>query len=141
MLALQACYVTTPLERPAPDAGEVVVLEISDRGRVALADRLGTGVSRVQGRVHSASSDMMSLRVASVAYLTGEKNMWSGETVSISREYVGATRLRRLSRARTWTAIGVTTVVVGTFIASRGLRTALVDLVSGPDDGSGGPQR
>ena len=139
LLPLPGCYVTTPLERPAPSTGEVVVLQISDQGRVALADRLGAGVSRVQGRVQTASDDRLSLRVASVGYISGETNRWSGESVSIDRAYVGTTQLRRLSRSRTWTAIGATTVVVGAFIASRGLRTFLSDLVSGPGEGSGGP--
>jgi hypothetical protein len=139
LLALQGCYVTTPLERPSPSTGEVVVLQISDQGRVALADRLGAGVSRIQGRVQTASDERLSLRVASVGYVSGETNRWSGESVSIDRAHVGATQLRRLSRSRTWTAIGATTVVVGAFIASRGLRTFLGDLVSGPGDGNGGP--
>jgi hypothetical protein len=139
LLASQGCYVTTPLVRPSPETGEVVVLQISDRGRVALADRLGAGVSRIQGRVQSASDDLLSLRVASVGYVSGETDAWSGETVTINREYVGTTQLRRFSRSRTWVAVGVTTLVAGSFIASRGLRTALVDLVSGSGGGTGGP--
>lgn len=139
LLALQGCYVNTPLERPSPDTGDVVVLQISDQGRVALAERLGAGVARVQGRVQSTTDERLSLRVASVGYLSGETNRWSGESVSIDRAFVGTTQLRRLSRSRTWTAVGATTVVVGAFIVSRGLRTFLTDLVSGPGDGSGGP--
>ena len=137
--ALAACYVTTPLDRPSPNAGEVVVLQISDQGRVALAERLGTGVARIQGRVQAASDDRLSLRVASIGYVSGETNRWSGEAVTIDREYVGTTRLRRLSRTRTWTAVGVTTIVIGSFIASRSLRSALTDLLSGPGEGTGGP--
>ena len=139
LLALQGCYVNAPLLEPAPRPGETVVLQISDRGRVALAERLGTGVNRIQGRVTNVSDDLLSLNVASVAYISGDKSLWSGEAMTLNREMVGSTQVRRLSKARTWTAVGATTVVVGTFIATRGLFAFLGDLPDGPGDGGEGP--
>lgn len=139
LLALQGCYVYAPVQSPVPSAGETVVLNISDRGRVALGERLGPGVTRIQGRVTSVADESVSMSVASVGYVSGERSLWSGESVSLSRDYVNTVEVRRLSKGRTWTLVGATTVVVGTFIATHGLISFFNDLPNGDDGGGEGP--
>lgn len=140
LLTLQGCYVYTPVYTSAPPTGESVVLNISDRGRVALGERLGPGVISIRGRVNSVAEEQLSLNVASVGYISGETSLWSGEAMSLSREYVSHVQVRKLSKSRTWMVVGATTVVVGTFIATRGLLSFLTDLTGGGGEGEPPPQ-
>jgi hypothetical protein len=136
LLALQGCYTYAPVQSSVPPTGETVVLNISDRGRVALGERLGPGVTRIQGRVTNVADQQLSLNVASVSYVSGERSLWSGESVSLDQDYVGTVEVRRLSKGRTWAAVGISTVAVAVFIATNGLQTLLGDLPD--DDGDGG---
>jgi hypothetical protein len=135
LLTLQGCYVYTPLYTSAPPTGESVVLNISDRGRVALAERLGPGVISVKGRVATVAEEQMSINVSAVGYISGENSLWSGESMSLSREYVSNVQVRKLSKSRTWMTVGVTAVAVGTLIATRGLLVGFFGLDNGNDPG------
>jgi hypothetical protein len=119
---LQGCYTYVPLQTTtSPTVGERMVFHISDRGRVELGDRLGPGVTAIEGRVASNGSDVMSVSVIGVSYVSGERSTWSGETMRLDPGHVQFMRARRLDKGRTWLAAGAATVVVGAFIASRGL--------------------
>lgn len=140
LLTLQGCYVYAPVYTSAPPTGETVVLNISDRGRVALAERLGPGVTSIRGRVGTVAEEQLSVSVASVGYISGDNSLWSGESMSLSREYVSHVQVRKLSKSRTWVAVGATTVAVGTFIATRGLFSFLSNLTGGERDPGQGEQ-
>jgi hypothetical protein len=134
--ALQGCYTYLPLQATPPAAGESVQLQISDRGRVELSERLGHGVSRIEGRITGVNGDQYAINVSSIAYVSGENSLWSGESVRLSRDFVQQVQVRTLDKQRTWIAAGVTTVAVVGFIASRGL---LVDFFGGgSEEPSGG---
>jgi hypothetical protein len=133
--ALPGCSTYAPLQT-APDVGQSVELSISDRGRLELGDRLGRGVSSIEGRVTEASNDQYVLNVSAVSYLNGEHNRWSGEPMRLNREFVDRSRARKLSKARTWMAAACPTVVVVGFMASRGL---LGSFTGGNSDGSNEP--
>lgn len=138
-LALQGCYVYVPASTTTPPTGETVVLQISDRGRVALGERLGPGVTQIQGRVTSVGEEQVSMSVASVGYVSGETSLWSGETMTMSREFVGNVSVRQLSKSRTWVTVGASAAVAGFFIATRGLTIFFNDLPREPGDGGEGP--
>jgi hypothetical protein len=131
LAVLQGCYTYAPLETGVPPVGERVELEISDRGRVELAERLGRGVMTIEGRLTAVTNDQYVLNVASVSYLGGETSRWSGESVRLARDQVEHAATRKLSRRRTWVMAAAIAVGVGVFIASRGL---IVDFFGGSTD-------
>ena len=102
---LGGCYTSAPLTTtPAP--GVTLVLDLNDRGRVALGDSIGTSASRVEGVVQASSDSSYVLRVSSVQYLNGQSNRWSGEPLTVRANLVSSARERRFSRSRTW-ALGI----------------------------------
>lgn len=107
-LALGGCYQYVPIATPAePPVGERVAFEITDRGRAELAERLGSGVVQVEGNLTTADSTRYVMRVWGLSTISGQKAHWSGETVSIARDYVSTVKARQLSKGRTWLAAGL----------------------------------
>lgn len=136
LATLQGCYNYAPLETGVPTVGETVELQIGDRGRLELSERLGRGVSKIEGRLTSVTEEQYLINVAAVSYLGGEKSRWSGESMRLNRDYVDSASVRKLSKRRTWVAASLVAVGVAVFIASRGL---LVDFLGGSDDPSTDP--
>lgn len=97
---LAGCYASMPL-RGTPVAGTTVVLDLNDRGRVALGDQIGPSATVVEGQVTSASDSAYSLRVSSVSYLNGQSNRWSGEPLTVPVSLVSQATQRTFSRSRT----------------------------------------
>jgi hypothetical protein len=127
------CYTYSPAA-PNPAPGTRLVLELNDRGRVALGDSIGPSGDEVEGTLTANSDSAYSLRVVRVGYLNGFSNTWNGEPLVVSRDLVGTAKERRLSRSRSWlTATGVSAAVL-TFIATRGL----LGFRSGSDEENGG---
>lgn len=106
--AMHGCYTYVPVDTStSPPVGEQVAFEITDQGRSALAERLGPGVMRVEGSLTRADSEQYVMRVWGLDQLRVGKVRWSGESVSISRDYVAGVERRQLSTVRTWLAAGV----------------------------------
>ena len=105
--AALGCYQYAPLDTSAGvRAGEHVAVEISDRGRVDLSDRLGTGVLRLEGTLTRADSTDIEMNVWRVAQISGQTAKWSGESVRFSRNYVSRVNTRSLNRPRTFLFAG-----------------------------------
>ena len=102
---LAGCYVNRPVTT-APAPGTTLVLDLSDRGRVALGDRIGQSAATIEGVLQSPSDTVYQLRVSSVTYLNGQSNRWSGESLAVPLSLIPQARYRELSRSRT-TAVGV----------------------------------
>jgi hypothetical protein len=90
----------------APVPGATVILDLTDRGRVDLGDRVGPAAASIEGVVQQQSDSSYVLRVSSVQYLGGQQNKWSGEPLTVPATLVSRARLREFSRSRT-TAIGL----------------------------------
>lgn len=101
---LAGCYSMRPVTS-APAPGSTVVLDLTDRARVDLGERIGPSASRIEGIVQERNDTAYVLRVSSVAYLNGQSNKWSGEPLTVPSAAVARARLREFSRSRT-TAIG-----------------------------------
>jgi hypothetical protein len=114
------CHQYIPLDT-APPPGEHVALVITDRGRIGLADRLGAGVGRVEGRLTQNEPNEYVLDVFQVGLLGGQKTRWSGESVRLNKDFVGRVERRELARTRTWLLAGAVAAGITAFIATRGL--------------------
>src|SRR5689334_9876890 len=82
---LPACYTYVPVAGPeaAPQAGRYVALQITDRGRVGLGPRFGSGVRQISGTVVTQQGGDLVLSVDQVSNIDGELNRWSGDTAKI----------------------------------------------------------
>ena len=126
------CYTSVPVWNGAPSPGQEVTVGISDRGRVALAPRIGEGALQVSGRLVEATDSGFTLSVRGVRYIAGSEPMrWNGERVAIPREAISGVQERRLSRTRTWIAVGLVAVAVAAVAT-----LAIVGFGTG-DDGPG----
>ena len=114
---VSGCYTYVPVESPAPAVGEAVALEITDQGRVALADRLGPGVLRIEGRVLGTEGEQMLISVGRIVQVNGQVNLWSGESMRLDRSLVGRTQTRRIDQKRTWLAAAVSVAAVAALVA------------------------
>jgi hypothetical protein len=121
MLLSTGCYNYTMRERAELVPGGHNSFDLTDQGRVELAQRLGSGVARVEGTVVSADSSAIVLRVASTESIRGETSNWGGETVTIRQAVIAHVAQRELSVGKTAVAIGAAAVALGAFIVTRTL--------------------
>src|SRR5690349_11043775 len=82
-ISLAACYTYAPLQVDRPTPGLGLAVDLNDKGRVAMADRIGNEVARVEGTVSDVTDSTLSLRVSEVTQLSGESTRWGGETVQL----------------------------------------------------------
>jgi hypothetical protein len=130
---MQGCYVYTPVMGP-PSPTTYVALDITDRGRVGLGDLIGPAATRVEGVVRSETDSAYALNVASVVYLNGQSNKWSGEPLLVRKDFIGSLRERKFSRGRTALATGSAVGGLLFFALTRGL----FGFGSSGSDGKGG---
>jgi hypothetical protein len=112
-------------------AGATVVLDLNDRGRVALGERIGPSAARVEGDVTSATDTSYSLRVKSVVYMNGQSNIWSGEALTVSSSLISQATQRTFSRSRT-------TLLSAGLVAALALLIKSTNLVGNGSASSGG---
>jgi hypothetical protein len=114
VLWLSACYTLVPLFPNAVRPGQEVSVEITDAGRVALAERLGPELHRVEGQVVQATSEDIALRVAAITNVGGSRNTWNGERVTFRTEHLRTASEKKLSMGRTiaMAAAGLAAVVL-----------------------------
>ena len=138
VLLLQfGCYTYAPA-RSQPDPGSRVTLQISDQGRVALGERMGSGITRIEGILVGSQDGEYVMRVYEVGSLKGNSH-WTGERVDVRQEHVVGIQERHFSRSRTALAVGASVAGVLIFALTRGLLSrggSAVDPGGGPPDGS-----
>ncbi len=83
-----------------PASGKEVAVELNDRGRLLVGDRLGESVARVEGRMLGSTDSAVTLSVTRLVMLQGSSALWAGEQVDIPVEGVRSFRLREFSRGR-----------------------------------------
>jgi hypothetical protein len=99
----------------------MVAAEVSDQGRVSLAERFGPGLLRIEGRVSQVDSDDVVMNVYRVSQLGTPDARWSGELVRVNKSHFRSMELRKLSRGRTILLATAATGAFGAFVASQGL--------------------
>jgi hypothetical protein len=129
--AVTGCYTypSRSLVEVPPTA--VVSAQISDVGRVALAEPVGSGVDRIDGQVVQNADTAIRLMVTQVRFLNGLSNKWQGQELTLRPLDVKSVSQRTFSRQRT-----VTAMVIGALAAAALLRVGFTGLFSGePSDG------
>ena len=85
----------------APPVGQIVELQVTDRGRVGLGDRLGPGVQLITGRLVSEQPNDFVIAITSIKNIDGETTRWSGDTTRVDRGFIATVKGRQFSATRT----------------------------------------
>jgi hypothetical protein len=138
-LLLQGCYESLPLQQETPPTAQRVELVLNDRGRAAVADKLGVAVDKVEGTVVGEDADSYTMSVFRVSTLTGSGSTWTGQQVAIAKDGTTGFQVRRLNKTRTaLLAGGVVVGLVGIFAKSLNLGGASAEV---PPTDTPGPQK
>ena len=130
------CYSTVPVAS-TPQPGQVLVMDLTDQGRVTLGPTVGPSVQRIEGLLDSRTDSAYVVKVASVVYLNGTNNRWTNEPLTIQTALVRDVREKRFSRSRTGMLVAGVAAASVAFIASRGLLgLGTPDRDKGPGDGT-----
>jgi hypothetical protein len=129
---LAACYTYRPAAgAPAPNT--YLALVLNDQGRVGAGDQVGPAVARVEGTLVAATDTGYVVQVAAVEGISGARQRWGGELVTLRSDHVGNVLERRFATGRTIAAVVGFGGALVALIATRGLG------VLGGGDGNGGP--
>ena len=133
-----ACYNYLPaVNASTPVQGDRLSFDISDAGRVQVAEKFGTGVINIEGRVAEVTPDELALDVYAVTTIGGGRGRWNGERVRIPRSAVARTHERKFSRGKTALAVGGSVLGLGLFIITRTLTGGGTDKPDNPGGGGG----
>src|SRR5690242_6596902 len=100
-----ACYSYAPVET-TPSPGAQVALEVTDEGRVALRDKIGPGVVRLEGTLAGVEGGELLVDADAVRQVRGYISDLGGVRVRLPRQYVTRIDERRLSRTKTLLVAG-----------------------------------
>jgi hypothetical protein len=113
-----ACYSYAPVQR-TPQPGAQVALEVTDEGRVALNEKIGPGVVRLEGTLAGVEGDELLVDASSVRQVRGYVTDLGGVRVRLPQRYVTKMDERRFSRSRTLIVAGSVVAVVAAFFATK----------------------
>ena len=82
---------------------------------------IGSAAKSVEGTLRVDPDSTYALQVESVQYLNGQANRWTGEAVTVSKDFVASVRERHFSRSRTFLAAAGIVGGAIALIATRGL--------------------
>ena len=133
-----ACYSYVPV-RSAPSPGSQVALEVTDEGRVALNDKIGPGVVRLEGTLAGVEGDELLVDASAVRQVRGYISELGGVRVRLPQRHITRIDERRFSRRRTLMVIGGIAATVAAFFITKGL-TGRSTPPEDPDPG-GGPNQ
>src|SRR5690349_17185748 len=95
LFGVSGCYTYRPLTAPPVPAMRVAAL-LTDNGRVGAASQIGPRNDRLEGRFLEGSDTAYLLSVTAVKPIHGPWVRWTGEQVSLRRDYVATLYERRL---------------------------------------------
>lgn len=114
---LVGCYHYAPIPGSAIRPGSEISVRVTDRARIELNQSVGPGVRRINGRVTNAADSAVSLAVSSVRQFdVAAPTPWTGERITLPRDWISEVGERRLSRSRSAIAAGL--VVAAAIAAS-----------------------
>ena|SRR5688572_16943725 len=113
-----ACYTYVPVQT-TPTNGTQVALEVTDEGRVALNEKIGPGVVRLEGTLAGVEGDELLVDASAAKQVRGYVSELGGVRVRLPQRYVTRMDQRQLSKSRTALVIGGLVAVVATFFAAK----------------------
>ncbi len=132
------CYTYAPKSPSEVVPRTVVAAEISDVGRIALAQQVGPEVARIEGEVVQRSDTSLRMMVSQVSYLGGLLNKWQGQEVALRTQDMKFVFERKLSRGRTALAAAMAGGLVVFALSSKTFRGIFTG-GTGPDKPGGEP--
>jgi len=133
-LVLAGCYKYVPADHAELAPATPVSVELSERGTVNLAPKIGPSVVVVEGNITDASASSLTLALENIRR-RGESSVanWNGESITLSLDDIAQVKRRELSRSRT---VAASTVLVA---ASVGIIVGIAK-ATGQASGGGGPK-
>ena len=120
---LAACYSEQPITMPVPTPDMRIVAQVTDSGRVAMANAIGDGAMEVEGIVTGADASSWDLQMMRVSYRGGRSVMWNKESIRFPRLALTNATERRFSSKRSWLIAGLitsTALLAGRFLGVIG---------------------
>lgn len=102
-----------------------------------MGELIGPSAATIEGNLRSENDSVYALNVTGVQYLRGQTNRWSGEPLTVRKEFVARARERQFSRSRTALTVGLAAGGIVAFAISRGLFGSGFDRTSNPGGGGG----
>jgi hypothetical protein len=99
---LAGCYQYVPSPREGLSPATPVSVELSARGSLSVANKIGANVVTVEGNVTEASNSSLTLALVTVRR-RGESapSTWNGESITLGPDDIDEVKRRQLSRSRT----------------------------------------
>lgn len=121
------CYTYLPrsISEAAPKAQ--VSAEITDVGRVALGEQVGSEVARIDGEIVQRTDSAFRLTVSEVRYLNGTSNQWQGQEITLRPQDVKSLRQRTYSKQRSMLAV----IAIGGLAALAIVTSAITGVFGG----------
>ena len=132
-----ACYTYTPLATTPEPASHVSVV-LSDFGRLHASSQIGPQADRVEGAVVATSDSGYLLAVSGVKLIQGDWVKWTGETVSVRRDYVASVYRRDLSKSKTAFVVAGAAAALAAAIVTFDIFGIGQDKIETIPDGGGG---
>lgn len=106
VVSVSGCYTYAARSTSDIKPNLYISAEINDAGRVALGQRVGPEVMRMDGQVVEQTDSSVQLMVSKVTYLNGFSDTWQGQSVSLRTQDIKSVTQRTYSKSRTALLIG-----------------------------------
>jgi hypothetical protein len=111
---------------------------LNDKGRVEVADKLGSAVDRIEGTLIAQNSDSYTIAISQVYQLGGNSSKWNGEHVVVAKDGTAGARLHRFNKTRTIILAAAITAALVVFLVTASLNGSSTGSL--PGTGGTGPQ-
>ena len=131
------CYTTIPVTGAATLPAGLVTIQVNERGRLLVGNKLGSLVDKVVGRIVRADSVNIEIAVETAEDVRGSLARWGGEKFTIPREGIGTMSTKKTSRWRTGLLLGG--IVVGLIVGLLSINGSVFGGDGGTQPGGGEP--
>jgi len=131
------CYNATPVVGAATLPAGLVTIQVNERGRLLVGNKLGSLLDKVVGRIVRADSVNIEIAVETAEDVRGSLARWGGEKFTIPREGIATMNQKKVSRWRTGLLLGG--IVVGLIIGLLAINGTSFGGDGGQTPGGGEP--